>query len=157
MEHDVSVIAPEFVARFGELSEYTFNTDTFSNFARHEQISKDAEEFCWAVTDQFHCCSPVIVNERAKIGIDFRSVLPESIVPPVGFKPAEGVKRRLYPNLKVVAIASEKEAVFGLPYLNGRMDYAQFFSEDTNFIKWCKDLFKYFWDRSKPMTISFQK
>lgn len=154
-EHDTSVIPQDFIARFGELSEYTYSVDTISNFAHHEQISKEAEEFCWTVADQFHWSAPRIVNERVKEGIDFRSVLPENLVPPVGFKPAEGVKRRVYPNLNVCAIASDKEAVFGLPYLNGRMDYAQFFSKDPRFIKWCKDLCAYFWDRGKPMTFTF--
>jgi predicted transcriptional regulator len=149
------VIPPEFIARFGELSEYTYSMDTISNFAHHEQISKEAEEFCWTAADQFHWSAPRIVTGRVKEGIDFRSVLPENLVPPVGFKPAEGVKRRVYPNLNVVAIASDKEAVFGLPYLNGRMDYAQFFSKDPKFIKWCKDLFVYFWERGKPMTFPF--
>lgn len=154
-EHDTSVLPPEFIARFGELSEYTFNMDTISNFAHHEQILREAEEFCWTAADQFHWSAPPIVTERAKLGIDFRSVLPENIIPPVGFKPAEGVKRRVYPNLNVSVIASDKEAVFGLPYLNGRMDYAQFFSKDPSFIKWCKDLFVFFWDRSKPMISPF--
>jgi len=154
-EHDISMLPPEFIARFGELSEYTFNLDAISNLAHHEQIAKDAEEFCYTAAEQFHWSAPPIVTERAKEGIDFRSVLPENLIPPEGFKPAEGVKRRVYPNFNMAAIVSEREAVFGLPYLNGRMDYAQFFSKDPNFIKWCKDLFLYFWDRSKPMISPF--
>ena len=154
-EHDTSVLPPEFIARFGELSEYSFKMDTISNLVHHEKIVKEADEFCWAVADQFHLSAPPIVTERLKEGVDFRSVLPENVVPPVGFKPAVGVQRRVYPNLNVSVIASDKEAVFGLPYLNGRMDYAQFFSRDPSFIKWCKDLFLFYWDRAKPMISPF--
>lgn len=154
-EHNTSVLPPEFIARLGELSKYTFNMDTISNFAHHEKISKEAEEFCWTLADQFHWSAPPIVTERVKEGIDFRSILPENIVPPAGFKPAEGVKRRVYPDLNLAVIASDKEAVLGLPYLNGRMDYAQFFSKDSSFIKWCKDIFLYYWDRAKPMISPF--
>jgi predicted transcriptional regulator len=50
-----------------------------------------------------------------------------------------------------LVIVTDKEASFGLPYLSGKMDYAQFFSKDLSFLNWCRDLFSYYWDRAKPM------
>jgi len=61
------------------------------------------------------------------------------------------VQRRTIPRFNLVAIVSEKEAVLGLPYLSGRMDHAQYFSTDPGFLKWCRDLYVYYWDRAKPL------
>jgi predicted transcriptional regulator len=150
-EHDTSVLPPEFVARFGELSDFTFREDTISNLVYHMKILGESEEFCWTAANQFHLSAPPLVAEGLKRGVDLRTILPENVIPPPGFTPAEGVQRRTLPGFNLVLIVSDKEAVFGLPYLNGKMDHAQYFSMDPDFLKWCRDLFIYYWDRAKPM------
>jgi predicted transcriptional regulator len=40
---------------------------------------------------------------------------------------------------------TEKEAMFGFPDLNGKMDYALLLAKDPNSHKWCKDLFLCRW------------
>ena len=154
-EHDTSALPTEFVARFGELSRFTFREEPISNFVYHEKMFTEAEEFCWMASTQFHYNAPQIATEILKKGIDVRTLLPENVTPPVGVRPIEGVKRRTLPNFNMVVHVTEKEAAFGLPYLNGKMDYAQYFSKDPNFLKWCRDLYQYYWDRAKPMLGSF--
>lgn len=61
------------------------------------------------------------------------------------------MQRRTLPGFNLIVIVLDKEAVFGLPYTNGKMDHAQYFSMDPNFLKWCRDLFLYYWDRAKLM------
>ncbi len=46
---------------------------------------------------------------------------------------------------------TDKKAMFGLPTLDGKIDNANFVSEDPKFHKWCLDLFNYFWDQGKPL------
>ena len=150
-EHDTSVLPPEFITRFGELSSFTFNEDTITNLVHHMKILEESEEYCWTAANQFHLGAPPLVGEALKRGVDLRTILPTEVTPPPGFKPAEGVQRRTLPGFNLVVIASEKEAVLGLPYLSGKMDHAQYFSTDTGFLKWCKDLFLHYWDRAKPM------
>jgi len=154
-EHDTSVLPPEFIARFGELSDFTFREDTISNLVYHMKILREAEEFTWTAANQFHLSAPPLVAEGLKRGIDFRTILPENVIPPPGFTPAEGVQRRALPGFNLVLIVSDKEAVFGLPYLNGKMDHAQYFSTDPDFLKWCRDLYLYYWDRAKPIVGPF--
>jgi predicted transcriptional regulator len=155
LEHDTSVLPPEFVARFGELSSFTFGEDTISNLVHHMKILEESEEFCWTAANQFHLGSPALVPESLRRGVDLRTILPSEVVPPPGFKPAEGVQRRTVPGFNLVVIVSDKEAVLGLPYLSGKMDHAQYFSRDPAFLKWCKDLFLYYWERGKPLIGSF--
>jgi predicted transcriptional regulator len=60
------------------------------------------------------------------------------------------VARRLLPKVDFHLIVTDKEAAFGLTYMDGRMDYAQFVSKDERFRGWCHDLFQHCWDRAKP-------
>jgi predicted transcriptional regulator len=155
LEHDTSALPMEFIARFGELSNFTFREDTISNLVYHMKILGESEEFCWTAANQFHLSAPPLVAEGLKRGLDLRTILPENVIPPPGFKPAEGVQRRTIPGFNLIVIVSDKEAVFGLPYLNGKMDHAQYFSMDPDFLKWCRDLYLYYWDRAKPLIGSF--
>ena len=155
MEHDVFVLPKEFIDRISVLSKSAFLGDTISNFAYEEGMFRGAEEFCWALADQVHWSAPPIISEKVKTGVEFRSILPENIVPPVGYHPAEGVERRLLPRVDVIVIVTDKEAVFGLPYLNGKMDYSWFKSNEENFLKWCQDIHAYYWKRAKPLVGPF--
>jgi predicted transcriptional regulator len=116
---------------------------------------READKYCWALADQVHWSAPPIISERVKEGVEFRSILPEKIVPPANYHPAEGVERRLLPKVEVIVIVTDKEAVFGLPYFSGKMDYSWFVSKDPNFLEWCRDLHGYYWKRAKPLVGSF--
>jgi predicted transcriptional regulator len=155
MEHDIFVLPREFIDRISVLYKSTFLSDTISNFAYEEVMFRKAEEFCWALADQVHWSATPIISEKLKAGIQFRSILPENIVPPIGYHPAEGVERRLLPKVNVIVIVTDKEAVFGLPYLNGKMDYSWFNSDEENFLKWCQDIHAYYWERAKPLVGPF--
>jgi predicted transcriptional regulator len=155
LEHDAFVLPKEFIDRLGELSASTFRPDAISNFAYEEGMFREAEEYVWTMADQVHWSAPPIVSERRKVGVKFRTIIPENIVPPVGYRPSEGVERRLLPGVDVVVIVTDKEAVFGLAYLNGKMDYSQFASKDPMFRKWCLDLLLHYWDRGKPLVGPF--
>jgi len=155
LKHDAFVLPREFIHRLGELSVCTFRPDVISNFAYEEGIFREAEEYVWTMADQVHWSAPPIVSERRRVGVKFRTIIPENIVPPVGYRPSEGVERRLLPRVDVVVIVTDKEAVFGIEHLSGKMDYAQFASKDPLFRKWCFDLFLHFWDMGKPLVGPF--
>jgi predicted transcriptional regulator len=154
-EHDASVLPSAFKARLGDLRSCTIQKDFISTLAYDEQMFKEADSIVWAMSDQFHYSAPPIVAERIGVGVDFRTILPENIVPPPGFKPTEGVTRKYLPRVDFHLIVTDKEAAFGLAYLDGRMDYAQFVSKEKRFREWCFDLFQYYWDRAKPLIKPF--
>jgi predicted transcriptional regulator len=151
LSHDASVLPIAFIGRLGDLRGCSFQGDVISTLAYDEGIFRSAENYIWTMSDQFHYSARPIVAERRKLGVDFRTILPESVVPPPGFKPAEGVERRLLPKVDFHLIVTDKEAAFGLTYLDGRMDYAQFVSKDERFRGWCYDLFQHNWDKAKPL------
>ena len=39
--------------------------------------------------------------------------------------------------------------------LNGKMGYGCFNSKELGFLKWCRDLHGYYWERAKPLVGPF--
>jgi predicted transcriptional regulator len=151
LEHDTSVLPSEFIGRLSDLRECSFQGDFISTLAYDEEMFRSAEEYAYTIADQIHYSAQPIAVEKIKLGLDLRSILPENLVPPPGLKLTEGVVRRLLPKVDFHLIVTDKEAVFGLPYLNGKMDYSQFVSKDKKFRGWCLDLFNHCWDKTKPL------
>jgi predicted transcriptional regulator len=150
LNHDASVLPRQFIGRLGDLGGCVYQGDVITNLAYDEEMMRAADKFVWAIADQFHYSARPIVAEKKKSGVDIKTILPETVVPPPGFVPAEGVARRLLPRVDLHLIVTDKEANFGLVYADGRMDYGQFVGKDERFRGWCYDLFQYYWERAKP-------
>jgi hypothetical protein len=114
-------------------------------------MAKQAEEYVYSMGQQFNVNASPIVAEKLKLGVEFRSIFPETIVPPPGFRPTAGVDRRLLPKVPINITITDKEAMFGLPTIEDKIFNANFVSEDRKFHKWCLDLFNYFWDQGSPL------
>jgi predicted transcriptional regulator len=153
--HDASVLPYHFINRLGELNASSFQGDFITNYVREGEMAKQAEEYVYSMGDQFNVHSPPIIAEKLKLGVEFRSIFPETVVPPPGFRPAAGVDRRLLPKVPVGIMMTDKKAMFGLPTLDGKMDGENFVSEDQKFRRWCLDLFNYYWDQGKPIVGAF--
>ena len=150
--HDASVLPYQFVNRLGELGACSFQGDVITSLTHGEAMMRAAEEYVCTIGEQFHINAPPIIGEKVKLGVVFRTILPEAVVPPPGFRPAAvGVERRTLPRVKMRVFMTEKEAFFGFPTLEGKIDYASFVSKDAKFRRWCLDLFNYFWDQGKPL------
>jgi predicted transcriptional regulator len=150
--HDVSVLPYQFINRLGELSVCSFQGDFITGLSYGEAMMRAAEVYVCTMGEQFHVNAPPIIGEKVKLGVVFRTILPETVVPPPGFRPAAlGVERRTLPRVKIRVFMTEKEAFFGFPNLEGKIDYTSFVSKDAKFRNWCLDLFNYFWGQGKPL------
>ncbi|TFH14639.1 hypothetical protein E4H04_09855 [Candidatus Bathyarchaeota archaeon] len=150
--HDVSVLPYEFINRLGELNASSFQEDFIANFAYSEAMMRAAEKYVYTIGEQFHVNAPPIIGEKIKLGVAFRTIFPETVVPPPGFRPAaSGVERRTLPSVKIRIFMNDKEAFVGFPTLEGKIDYTIFVSKDAKFRRWCLDLFNYFWAQGKPL------
>ena len=153
--HDASVLPYEFINRLGELSASFFQGDFVTNYVLEGEMAKQAEKYVYSMGNQFNANSPPIIAETLKLGVEVRSIFPETVVPPPGFRPAAGVDRRLLPKVQVGFTMTDKKAMFGLPTLDGKMDGENFVSEDPKLLRWCLDLFNYYWDQGKPIVGAF--
>jgi hypothetical protein len=139
----------------GELIASSFQKDFITNYVIEGEMAMQAEEYVYSMWIQFNVNAAPIIVEKVKFGVEFRSIYPETVVPPPGFRPAAGVDRRLLPKVQVCVTVTDKKAMFGLPMLDGRMDGENFVSEDPKFRRWCLDLFNYYWDQGKPIVGAF--
>jgi len=151
LEHDASHLPHKFISRIGELSLGSLNKDALACVAHAERALKQAEEFSWSLTDQVIASSSTIIEEKIKAGIKIRSILPEKLVIPPGYNPPHDVERRTLPIIEIRVMVTEKEAMLGLPFLSGQMDYAQIISKDSKFCEWCRDLYLFYWEKAKPI------
>ena len=152
LSHDTSVLPYYFLNRLGELEASTYQGDFITTFAIAEKMMGAAERYVYAMEEQMHPNAPPIVDEQLKKGVIFKTILPETIVPPPGFRPAAGVERRLLPEVKVNLFLTDKGAIFGFPTIEGKIDYGIFIGEDQRFHRWCLDLFNLYWEQGKPLS-----
>ncbi len=148
LEHDLTHLPPEFVERIGELSSIPHETsDVMTSFRLSEIMLQQSTEYMWIMSDQILTTTLPIIGERMKNGVEFRFIFPEHIVPPPGVKPEPKAQRRRLPKVEEIILMTEKEAMFGFPDLNGKMDYALLVGKDPNSHKWCKDLYLHRWNQ----------
>lgn len=150
LEHMASNLPYGFVNRLGELSSSTVEMDAVKVQARVTEMIQKAEDYIWAQTYQHLPYNVRIVEDRIKNGVDFRGIFPDYIDLPVTLLPV--IRTRHHIELRI--LATEKEAMTGFAHLTGKPQYSAFFSEDPKFIKWCKEVHHYYWESSKPATIS---
>lgn len=150
LEHMASNLPYGFVNRLGELSSSTVEMDAVKVQARVTEMIQKAEDYIWAQTYQHLPYNVPIVENRIKNGVDFRGIFPDYIDLPVTLLPV--IRTRHHIELRI--LATEKEAMTGFAHLTGKPQYSAFFSEDPKFIKWCKEVHHYYWESSKPATIS---
>jgi len=151
LEHDTSHLPYQFINRIGELSLGSQNRDSLASIAYAELILKQAEEYSWSLTPQIIVSSLRTIEEKIKEGVKIRALLPENLLRPPGYYPVYGIENRTLPKIQIRVMVTEKEAMLGLPFLNGQMDYAQIISKDSKFREWCKDLFLFYWEKAEPI------
>ncbi len=149
-EHSTLALPPKFRNRIGELSAGKHLTDTMTTFGNIHEILKDAEEFAFSM----HNTPIPLDNDPVFHKIDSRSILQEGMSIGEGWHLLEGVTRRFIQKVEVFVLVTEKEAIFGFPYLNGNIDYCAFIGKDPNFRGWCRDIFLHFWEEAKPDSVN---
>jgi predicted transcriptional regulator len=156
MEHDASRVPLEFVSRIGELSAGALGADVMTCFRKAEIMLQEAQEYMWILSDQVLMSTAPIIAEKVKRGVECRFMCPENIIPPPGLKPLPSAQKRVLAKIEACIVMTEKEALFCLPDLSGKMDYVGFISKDPKFHKWCKDLYLYCWEKAKPAPSSIR-
>jgi predicted transcriptional regulator len=151
--HDASHIPEEYQSRLGELEKSIYVDDVMAVFQRIQEMIDDAEEYIYRLTDRrFNLAYPHL-QEAAERGVDFRLIetLEYEVIPDVNqFQRVFPSETRGLPVIPVFIAMSEKEvAALAFP-TEGRFDYRGFTSRDERAIKWCRELFQYYWEQAKP-------
>jgi predicted transcriptional regulator len=150
LDHNVSALPYEFVNRLGELSAGEFCTDTLATLNGVRQIVFDAEKLIWAMGETVESSHVQPTKEKVSKGLDFKFIMPEDLAKK--FKDSKEqllVGSRYIEHVPAALLISEKEANIVLRRHNGGLDYIGFFGKDKKFLKWCRDLFMYYWSKAE--------
>ena len=166
--HSVGHLPRESIYRMGDLAESRYVNDISLAYYNVERLMREAEEYIWVITDHYLLSTMPLYTEAFERKVKVRTIEPQDwVVPPEikeGFRDLPGMhweaaeraraagvlEEGLVERLDIYLYMSEKEvAIVCFPLLNGRFDYLGFTSADGRAHKWCKDLFEYYWKRSR--------
>ncbi len=158
--HTLEMIPQEFVSRIGELSGSAFIDDVMVVFHNVERMILGAEEYVWRLTDRYMMTALDELEVAVEKGVEVRLLEPKDIVYPPGWDgpgpviteaTVKGVfVNQLLERADVFIAMSEKEvAGISFPRGDGRFDYFGFHADDERSLRWCRDLFLYYWDKSE--------
>ncbi|MCK4566115.1 MAG: helix-turn-helix domain-containing protein [Candidatus Thorarchaeota archaeon] len=155
--HDPSCLPPEFRYGLGLIQEYNKASHVMEAFQQSEDLIRNSEEIIWILSDQILASTLPLIGEAIQRGVDFRVILPKKIG-------SQGPHLEHYPNfmgrhsqtqerfiesVQLVLVMSEKKALLSFPTKDGCPDYLGFALTNEAGLKWCKELYLYYWNQSE--------
>jgi len=152
--YDTRFIPSEYINRFGELLSSSIGYEPFKVLEKTNQVLIEAEEFAWIISNQNLTLYLPTFREKFKSGFELRLILPkgsylpeeEALIP----SKTPGMHKRILSDIHIRLVVTDKYAGFSLPDRENLTDYRAIMGDDPTFYKWCKDLFLYYWEKSKP-------
>jgi predicted transcriptional regulator len=163
-QHSLSHIPSEFISRIGELSQSTLFSNVMEAISEIESIIKHSEEILYVfINKRTHSIRPSVAD-AVRRGVQIKSISITSYTP--NFDVRREVNRKDEEDIieaerkKTVMVAdqtdfpvyiylSEKAAFLAFPLHDESFDYTGFHSTDPVAVKYCRDLFDYYWSRTK--------
>ena len=163
LTHDTTPIPRELVMRFGDLSGARFINGTIEamNFMQ-ERIQNVERYHCGMVDGLMDSIIPMVV-ERARSGVIFRAILPDTYREKVSAivaeymtadanMPPHAIEIRTLPTIPICGAVTDRGGGFKLPFTDGSMDHSTMVvGDDPRFCRWCRDLYAYYWERAEPV------
>ena len=166
--HAVEGLPLEFVYRMGELTGSTYVDDLMFSIHCCEKVFREAEEYVWVTSDQYPMSTIPLHREAFGKGVEVRYIdsvdwkPPQQWIDEISEEDSEAIrearvtgqmKERVLDKLQVYLWMNEKNVgMLAFPTTSGRFDYLGFSSTDEGTLKWCRDLYSYYWERAKPKT-----
>lgn len=164
--HTVARVPPEFVCRIGELADSTYTDDVMAVFYNVDRVFGEAEENIWVITDQYlvstwYPATTEALERQVKVKqIEAKDwVVPPKMKEGIRAKDIETARRarvtghleeKILEQLGICLYLSEKEVGgVAFPFPDGRFDYLGFTATDENSLKWCSDIFQYYWEKAR--------
>ena len=161
--HVFSGVPSEYIKRIGDLRNSELVVDVLEFIRKTEKIIEEANEFVYIIVDQFplnylralntaiekglrlkiiESQNPIFTADISELGLDDYNSLKKARLTPI-------IESKTIPHPSLYMFLTEKSCIFSFPSTNGEIDYRGFLATEKDSIKWCEDLFEYFWDNSK--------
>jgi predicted transcriptional regulator len=163
LTHDTAPIPRELIMRFGDLSGARFIKGTIEAINFMQERMRSVERYHCGMVDGLMDSIVPMVAERARSGVIFRAILPETyrakvsaIVDEYGTldanMPPHAIEIRTLPTIPICGAVTESRGGFKLPSTDGSMDHSTMVvGDDPLFCRWCRDLYVHYWDRAIPV------
>jgi len=166
--HAVTGLPREFIYRMGELTGSAYVDDLMFSIHCTEKVFREAEEYVWATSDQYPMSTVPLHKDAFSRGVNVRYIdnlgwrPPQQWVDEISEEDSEAINKarrtgqlveRVLDRLQIHLWMNEKNVgMLAFPTATGRFDYLGFSSTEEATIKWCRDLYAYYWERAKPKT-----
>jgi predicted transcriptional regulator len=165
--HSITHLPSEFVCRIGDLINSTYMDDALVFLHSQATGIQGAEENLWCILHQFVMSQVPYVRDALERKVKMKTIEPkEWIAPPDFYRIREEGERtwlkkaretnllehRVLKKLEIYIHMSKKEAVLAFPTIDGRFDHLGFTTTDERALKWCRDIFHYYWEKAEPLT-----
>ncbi|MFQ6088055.1 MAG: hypothetical protein ACE5K0_04055 [Candidatus Methanofastidiosia archaeon] len=156
LKHSLEEVPYSSLLNLHKLEKAYLGEEGIDGLFRAKEMFSDAHEYMYVMSKYGMSASIPIVLEKLREGVRFRILLEKKAFKELEYpKPTEDVKNlelRFLENLNTTILLNEREALLSFPKKSGDADYTCGFSgEAFEFLNWCKDLFHYFWEKSKPL------
>jgi len=174
MTHTLRELPSEFVARIGELSDSELKPNVMEGISEIEDIIDGSEEHLWAIINKRTRSVRPLVAEAIRRGVKVSSVSVRSYVTELDVKREIDEEDELRvlraedegqaevadaDDFGVYMYTSEKAAYISFPHEDGTYDYLGFVSSDPKAVGFCRDLYRYFWEKAEvlPRSVLIQR
>ncbi len=164
LSHDITFLPQQFLTRLGDFLCSQYGDKVNNIFAHGRDVISEVENYIWLMADQNILTAYQEFYEKiATKDLSLRVILPSFYIKYEDFEPIKS-KHELevrtieeQGNVSVGIAMNEKMAGICFPDLKGKIDFNSGFrgTSDTEFHGWCRDLFEYYWSKSKPTSISY--
>ena len=148
--HDLTVLPVIFTKRFSEIadSESIVIEGPTEIIALAEQIIEQAESFCYDIAKLVTRSTNQLMAQKKNF--DVKRIEEKGGRPKVARIPDVQSETRVIEHIDIAMVISEKEAYIRFPIKNsGELSLQHaLYSQNPNFVNFCKDLFFYFWEQS---------
>jgi predicted transcriptional regulator len=163
--HTLSNLPHDLLLRLRDLSGCMFSDDALVSVSNIETTIREADEYYQDIHDQFFLSAYSLLSEAIEREVNIKSIDPVVYSPSIQIKGevreqdqktlSQALKdgrliNRIMKQFDVFLYMSEKEvALLSFPTSDGKFDCLGFTSKDDKALKWCNDLFRYYWERAK--------
>jgi predicted transcriptional regulator len=165
--HLVIHLPPPFVTRISDLAGSICIDDISDTFYRVDKVIQEAEECICTITDQHLMSTYPLLREAVRKDVQIKNIEARDWVVSPDIRQAwhtkeavhsvwaeartEGLlQEKILHRLDIFLYMSEKEvAGVAFPLQNGKFDYLGFAGTDERTLKWCMDLFQYYWGKAR--------
>jgi predicted transcriptional regulator len=166
--HSLANLPTEFVARIGEMTGSEFTDNVMVTIHSIEETIRDAGEFLLNINVPYIASAFPLIRESIERGVEARFLHTRDLVLPEIMRDDRDrtfsdqiihearrsglYEERLIDEIDLVLYMSEKRvAILTFPQEDGDFDFLGFTSTDEAAHRWCRDVFRHYWERATPV------